>query len=72
MSQAMDDYDKLTTASAEMFRNAVKLERDNATLKQAIRILAGSMAMDEGGNTAMQLTHQEGEYIKMAVETCGV
>ena len=56
----------------ELVFHSVSLERDNCMLKRVVRILAGSMAMDQEGNTSMQLTQQDAEFVKKVCDDTNV
>lgn len=55
---------KLEEAAAGITAYTFQLERERAELKRAIRVLAGTMALDEEGGTTMVLTEAEADYIK--------
>ena len=54
----------LESATADLVAYAFQLERERAELKRVIRVIAGSFALDEEGNTTMSLTEEDGKYIK--------
>lgn len=66
MMQDIDDtLNKLT-------EHAVTLERDNMFLKKAIRTMANKMCVDDHGNTTMNLTQEDADFLKGVCDTCDV
>ena len=68
----IDDFTPVYAELEKVLAQYAKLERDNATLKKAVRIIAYSMALDEDGNTRLKLSREDAEYLKMAVDTCKI
>lgn len=51
----------------KLVNHSINLERENSHLRNVIRILAESMALDENGNTTMQLSRESADYVKRTV-----
>lgn len=64
MKSALNLHREFTSLNDDMLQSMVSLERQTAMLKKVIRIMAGSMALDEEGRTELQLSPEEAEFIK--------
>lgn len=72
MSRALEDFNRITQLSTEIMVAQAKLERDNATLKRAMCILMESVAMGEDGKYSMEMSREDADFVKMAVDSCNV
>lgn len=56
----------------DLTQHSLTLERDNALLRQAVRTMFRSIALTESGDTTLQLTEEDVEYLKRVCDQCGV
>lgn len=56
----------------DLTQHSLTLERDNILLRQAVRTMFRSIALTESGETTLQLTEKDVEYLKRVCDQCDV
>lgn len=55
-------------AMNEMVLHSISIERQNATLKKVIRVLASSVEVTEDGRSEMILTQEQADFIQKSCD----
>ena len=56
----------------EITHNGLQLEKDNAMLRQALRIMMRNIALTENGETTLSLTETEVNFLKSVCDSCNI
>lgn len=57
---------------ALLTQHSLKLEKDNMMMRKAIRLMANGIALDENGETRLELHPEDVDYLKYVVDQCNV
>lgn len=68
MKTGLNYHRQVEQLNNDILVHTVGMERQVAMLKKVIRVMAGSMALTETGQTELQLTPEEAEFIKRVCE----
>ena len=70
--QTLQISQQIDRALNDMTHNGLQLEKDNAMLKQALRIMMGNLALTEDGDTTIELTDTEVNFLKHVCDSCNI
>ena len=63
---------KIDEDLAKLTQHSLKLEKDNMMLRKALRSMANGIALDESGETRLELHSEDVDYLKYVVDQCNV
>jgi len=72
MNNTLSIVTKLETILQDLTEHSICLERDNMLLRKGFATMASNICLNEDGNTTLELTEKEVEFLKQVVNTCNV
>ena len=72
MNNTLSIVTKLETILQDLTEHSIRLERDNMLLRKGFATMASNICLNEDGNTTLELTEKEVEFLKQVVNTCNV
>lgn len=65
-------FRKVEEALSEASYHSMSLEKKNADLKAVVRIFGRAMNIDQEGNTTINITQEDADFIRKVAEDCNV
>ena len=72
MNNTLSIVTKLEAILQDLTEHSIRLERDNMLLRKGFATMASNICLNEDGNTTLELTEKEVEFLKQVVNTCNV
>lgn len=72
MNNTLSIVTKFETMLQDLTEHSIRLERDNMLLRKGFATMASNICLNEDGNTTLELTEKEVEFLKQVVNTCNV